>query len=85
MDSYATLSTLEAVEDMEVSFMFKTKDADGLLLYNGGNNNQFIAVELIGGYVYLVINDGGETRIYKATSERLNDDGWHFVKVKRVG
>lgn len=86
MDSYATLNTLEAAEDMEVSFMFKTQESDGLLMFNGGTRNEFIAVELVNGYVFLVLNDGStDTRIYKATSNRLDDDKWHSVKVKRVG
>ncbi|XP_018431195.1 PREDICTED: neurexin 3 [Nanorana parkeri] len=47
--SYLTLSTLQAYTSMHLFFQFKTISSDGFILFNSGDGNDFIAVELVKG------------------------------------
>lgn len=49
--SYVALATLQAYTSMHLFFQFKTTSLDGLILYNSGDGNDFIVVELVKGYV----------------------------------
>lgn len=50
--SYVALATLQAYTSMHLFFQFKTTSLDGLILYNSGDGNDFIVVELVKGWVY---------------------------------
>ncbi len=54
--SYVTLPTLQAYYSMHLFFQFKTTSPDGLVLYNRGDGNDFIVVELVKGWAPLVFN-----------------------------
>lgn len=47
--SYVTLTTLQAYYSMHLFFQFKTTSSDGLILFNSGDGNDFIVVELVKG------------------------------------
>lgn len=47
--SYLALATLQAYASMHLFFQFKTTATDGLILFNSGNGNDFIVVELVKG------------------------------------
>lgn len=47
--SYLGLATLQAYTTMHLFFQFKTTSADGFILFNSGDGNDFIAVELVKG------------------------------------
>lgn len=47
--SYLALATLQAYTSMHLFFQFKTTAIDGLILYNSGDGNDFIVVELVKG------------------------------------
>lgn len=47
--SYVTLPTLQAYYSMHLFLQFKTTSPDGLILYNRGDGNDFIVVELVKG------------------------------------
>lgn len=86
LDAYVTLPGLYIGEDFEFTFMFKSKEQDGLMFYNGGQglSNDFFAVEMLNGYVYLIYDDGTGPKAMKAnTPGPLDDDEWHFVKIAR--
>lgn len=51
--SYVALATLQAYTSMHLFFQFKTTSLDGLILYNSGDGNDFIVVELVKGYVHV--------------------------------
>lgn len=51
--SYVALATLQAYTSMHLFFQFKTTSLDGLILYNSGDGNDFIVVELVKGYVHI--------------------------------
>lgn len=48
--SYLGLATLQAYTTMHLFFQFKTTSADGFILFNSGDGNDFIAVELVKGW-----------------------------------
>ena len=45
-------------------FQLKTSDEDGLILYNGGKGDDFIAVELIKGHIHYTFNMGWVNQNY---------------------
>lgn len=47
--SYLGLATLQAYSTMHLFFQFKTTSGDGFILFNSGDGNDFIAVELVKG------------------------------------
>lgn len=85
-NAYVTLPTLSAAGSLDFKFMFKTKEKEGLLFYNDGRDNDFLAIELVNGYVHLALNDGSGSRLVQVGSaKQLNDDEWHLVSVKQSG
>lgn len=54
--SYVTLPTLQAYYSMHLFFQFKTTSPDGLILYNRGDGNDFIVVELVKGWESFIFN-----------------------------
>jgi neurexin len=63
---------------------FKTREANGLIMYNAGRERDFIAVELVNGHVHYVFDLGdGPVRIRDSTKSRLNDGKWHAVSIAR--
>lgn len=66
--SYVALATLQAYTSMHLFFQFKTTSLDGLILYNSGDGNDFIVVELVKGYV-------------RVSSSRKREKTFSFCKV----
>ncbi|XP_056152332.1 neurexin 3a [Lampris incognitus] len=82
--SYLSLVTLQAYTSMHLFFQFKTTSADGFILFNSGDGNDFIAVELVKGYIHYVFDLGNGPNLIKGKSERaLNDNQWHNVVITR--
>ncbi|XP_073466257.1 neurexin 3 isoform X5 [Aquarana catesbeiana] len=82
--SYLTLSTLQAYTSMHLFFQFKTISSDGFILFNSGDGSDFIAVELVKGYIHYVFDLGNGANIIKGNSDRsLNDNQWHHVVITR--
>ncbi|XP_062892673.1 neurexin-2-like isoform X18 [Mobula hypostoma] len=82
--SYLALATLQAYTSMHLFFQFKTTAIDGLILYNGGDGNDFIVVELVKGYLHYVFDLGNGPSLMKGNSDKpVNDNLWHNVMVSR--
>uniref|UniRef100_A0A667XGV5 Neurexin 3a n=1 Tax=Myripristis murdjan TaxID=586833 RepID=A0A667XGV5_9TELE len=82
--SYLSLATLQAYTSMHLFFQFKTTSPDGFILFNSGDGNDFIAVELVKGYIHYVFDLGNGPNLIKGKSERaLNDNQWHNVVITR--
>ncbi|KAM9787377.1 neurexin 3a isoform 8-T8 [Syngnathus typhle] len=82
--SYLSLATLQAYASMHLFFQFKTTSADGFILFNSGDGSDFIAVELVKGYIHYVFDLGNGPNLIKGKSERaLNDNQWHNVAITR--
>ncbi|XP_041418409.1 neurexin-1 isoform X23 [Xenopus laevis] len=83
-ESYVALATLQAYTSMHLFFQFKTTSPDGLILYNSGDGNDFIVVELVKGYLHYVFNLGNGANLIKGSSNKpLNDHQWHNVMISR--
>ncbi|XP_025940203.1 neurexin-1 isoform X14 [Apteryx rowi] len=82
--SYIALATLQAYTSMHLFFQFKTTSLDGLILYNSGDGNDFIVVELVKGYLHYVFDLGNGANLIKGSSNKpLNDNQWHNVMISR--
>ncbi|XP_063294600.1 neurexin-2-beta isoform X9 [Pelobates fuscus] len=82
--AHLALPRLQAYASMHLLFMFRGRHPDGLLLYNSGQGPDFIAVELVKGYIHYVFDLGNGPSLMKGNSERpLNDNQWHSVAVSR--
>ncbi|XP_056624523.1 neurexin 3a isoform X5 [Triplophysa dalaica] len=82
--SYLSLATLQAYASMHLFFQFKTTSPDGFILFNSGDGSDFIAVEMVKGYIHYVFNLGNGPNVIKGNSERaLHDNQWHNVVITR--
>ncbi|XP_041725633.1 neurexin-1a-like isoform X4 [Coregonus clupeaformis] len=82
--SYVSLTTLQAYYSMHLFFQFKTTSSDGLILFNSGDGNDFIVVELVKGYLHYVSDLGNGAHLIKGNSNKpLNDNHWHNVMISR--
>uniref|UniRef100_A0A7N8Y7Z2 Neurexin 1a n=1 Tax=Mastacembelus armatus TaxID=205130 RepID=A0A7N8Y7Z2_9TELE len=82
--SFVTLPTLQAYYSMHLFMQFKTTSPDGLILYNRGDGNDFIVVELVKGYLHYISDLGNGAHLIKGSSNSpLNDNHWHNVHISR--
>ena len=51
-------------------------------MYNDGLGNEFLALELVGGYVQLVFDDGTGPKILRGIPN-VSDNAWHKVTLRR--
>ena len=59
-------------------------DVSGLMMYNAGKGQDFIAVEIVNGHIHYVFNLGyGSISIKDNCPHNLNDNQWHSVTVGR--
>ncbi|TMS22477.1 Neurexin-1a [Larimichthys crocea] len=69
---------------MHLFMQFKTTSPDGLILYNRGDGNDFIVVELVKGYLHYISDLGNGAHLIKGNSNSpLNDNHWHNVHISR--
>ena len=93
--SYRAFNSLEIRGEGRILFEFVTVDRDGLLLYNtqyqDGVSNDFISVEIAGGYLKVSVSHGGEgggvvtTARVVSSSVRVSDGNWHQVAIETYG
>lgn len=84
--SYVGLAMLKAYYGMSVDFRFKTVEPNGLLLYNGGRRNDFVAVELVNGHVHYTFDLGdGPITMRDKSRMHMNDNRWHQISIRRPG
>ncbi|CAH0689956.1 unnamed protein product [Spodoptera exigua] len=82
--TYVGLPLLKAYANTYLDFYFRTTEMDGLLFYNGGKKQDFIAVELVNGHIHCVFNLGdGVVTMKDKLKNFLNDNRWHTVSVRR--
>lgn len=83
-DAYVILSPLNANTPFSIYLKFKTTEADGLILFNGGRQD-FLALELQDGNLHYIYDTGnGARRIFVNTRKKLNDNLWHDVSLIRT-
>lgn len=91
-DSYLKVLGWNAPKEGALSLKFRTNEPNGVLLYstghgleNNGTHRDYIALELLDGHVYFLINLGSSPVKVKATSKRIDDSHWHTITVRRSG
>ena len=90
--SHRAFSPLDINGEGSVSFEFVTVATDGLLLYNTqyqeGVSDDFIAVEIVGGYLKVSVSHGGggvaSTKVM-SSSVLISDGRWHQVAIEMYG
>ncbi|KMQ96394.1 neurexin-3b-alpha-like protein [Lasius niger] len=82
--TFVGLPVLKAYVETNIYFQFKTREANGLILFNAGREHDFIAVELVNGHVHYVFDLGdGAVRVRDTSKTKLNDGKWHAVSIGR--
>ncbi|XP_071834304.1 neurexin-1-like isoform X4 [Apostichopus japonicus] len=81
---FVSLQTPSTYPRLTFFFHFKTTEPEGLIFFDRGIGQDFIAVELLAGRLHYVFNRGsGSTSIQDSTMHPLNDNKWHEVWIFR--
>ncbi|KAM7374324.1 hypothetical protein PAMP_006990 [Pampus punctatissimus] len=93
--AYLTLPRWNTKKTGAISFDFRTTEPSGLLLFSHGNllgtqpdrkpRADFFAIELLDGFLYLVMDMGSGSIKIKASNQRLDDGKWCHVDFQRKG
>ncbi|XP_075307647.1 neurexin-2-beta isoform X8 [Odontesthes bonariensis] len=97
-ESYISLPKWNTKKTGSISFDFRTTEPSGLLLFSHGRpqgpkeqkpgrelKTDYFAMELLDGYLYLLIDMGsGKTKL-KASNKKVNDGDWCHVDFQREG
>ena len=83
-ESYVQLPTLRVGNQLHMIFKFKTSQPDGVILFNKGQGNKFVAIELINGYLHFKYNNGYKNVNTKIPTPRLDDNQWHIFEVQEI-
>ncbi|XP_052825988.1 uncharacterized protein LOC106882798 isoform X1 [Octopus bimaculoides] len=81
--SFVRLPKLNSLGNI-IELMFKTKESSGILLFNNGMNNEFIALEIFKRNLWLVYDTGKNPTSIHLNSLDVSDDKWHSVKINFV-
>ena len=90
--SYRAFRSLDIRGEGRITFEFVTVATDGLLLYNtqyqDGVSGDFVAVEIVGGYLRASVSHGGggvaSVKVV-SSSVRVSDGTWHQVAIEMSG
>jgi len=82
--TYLGMPQLKAYNIIDIYFQIKTTEEDGLIMYNGGKDDDFIAVELIKGHIHYTFNMGyGPVTLKDNSVNSLADNKYHSVWIRR--
>ncbi|XP_076637715.1 neurexin 1 isoform X2 [Colletes latitarsis] len=82
--TFVGLPVLKAYVETNIYFQFKTREENGLILFNAGRERDFIAVELVKGHIHYVFDLGdGPVKVRDTSRSSLNDGKWHAVSIGR--
>ena len=84
VNSYTTIPGLQFSPSKKISFMFRTKEPNGLIFYNKGTGQEYVAIELVDGLLHFVVDAGNGPKTKVAdTRGKLNDYRWHKATITR--
>ncbi|KAG8008589.1 Neurexin-2 [Nibea albiflora] len=93
--AYLTLPRWNTKKTGAITFDFRTTEPSGLLLFSHGSlqgaqpnrkpRADFFAIELMDGFLYLVMDMGSGSIKMKASNKRLDDGEWCHVDFQRKG
>ncbi|XP_024085653.1 neurexin-2 isoform X2 [Cimex lectularius] len=82
--TFVGLPVLKAYSGPNIYFQFKTREPSGLILYNAGREQDFIAIELNQGHIVYSFDLGdGPVKLRDNVRGILNDNKWHSVTIGR--
>lgn len=83
-NTFICLPQLKSYSTINLKFLFKTLESNGLILFNSGKGQDFIAVELSNGQIDYIFNLGdGPKRITSNSTKSLSNNKWHSVTIGR--
>jgi neurexin len=81
-NSWIKLPNVNAFHALLIQFHFKTTQKNGLIMYNDGESEDFIAVELVDGQLRFAFNLGLSTHsMVSQVKLGLDDNKWHLVSI----
>ncbi|CAH8429833.1 unnamed protein product [Heterobilharzia americana] len=84
-DCYLHSQTMHLYEMFHLQFSFKTSQEHGLLLFNSGKQGvDFLAFELIKGYLHFVFDMGSGAQRNALVKYTVTDLKWHCVELLRM-
>lgn len=82
--AYVGLPILKAYSSLTIDFRFKSLEANGLIFYNGGKRNDFLAIEMVNGHIHFTFDMGdGPITLRDKSRVHMNDNRWHYVSIRR--
>ncbi|CAH8430155.1 unnamed protein product [Schistosoma turkestanicum] len=83
-DCYLYNPSMHLYEKFRLQFTFRTSQEHGLILFNSDKQGvDFLAFELIKGYLHFVFDMGSGSQRYALTSHSVTDSNWHHVELFR--
>lgn len=94
--SFVSLPKWDAHRNGSISLKFRTNEGTGVLVFSHGikntgangdsdSSNDYFAIELLNGHVFLLMNMGSGGMKVKSSSRRIDDGNWHSISVTREG
>ncbi|XP_056316806.1 neurexin 2b isoform X9 [Danio aesculapii] len=97
-DSFISLPRWDTKKTSSISFDFRTSEPSGLLLFSHGRpqgsketrpgretKSDYFAMELLDGFLYLLMDMGSGSIKIKASNKKVNDGEWCHVDFQREG
>uniref|UniRef100_A0AAY5EJE9 Neurexin 2 n=1 Tax=Electrophorus electricus TaxID=8005 RepID=A0AAY5EJE9_ELEEL len=97
-ESYISLPRWDTKKTSSISFDFRTTEPSGLLLFSHGRphggkeqrpgrelKTDYFAMELLDGFLYLLMDMGSGSVKIKASNKKVNDGEWCHVDFQREG
>jgi len=82
--TYLGLPQLKAYNNIDIYFQFKTVEDNGLIMFNAGKDEDFLAIELIKGHIHYTFNMGyGPVTLKDNAINSLSDNKYHSVWIRR--
>lgn len=82
--TFVGLSPFKSFSTLNIYFQFKTKEPNGLIVYSGGKRNDYLAVELASGHIYVFLQMKSEMiKIKDGAKSSFSDNRWHTVSIRQ--
>lgn len=84
-NSWISVPRIDASHLLLIQFNLKTTYENGLIIFNKGINEDFLAIEIFNGQIRFVFGLGSKIRVLESNfRQKLNDNKWHLVSVWRA-
>ncbi len=86
-EAFVKVPKWDAIHSGTIEFQFRTNELNGLILYNRGStsSSDFFAVEILDGYLYVMLDLGSGPTKVKATEGKVSDGLPHKVMLDHNG